>query len=110
MPAWFDIRPRDEGVLLHVHVQPGARVTCIQGLHGGRLKLRVAAPPVDGAANEEVLRFLRSAAGLRRSAVTLVNGQTSRQKDVLLAGLGGQAWESNPLRRMVASVGEGTSS
>jgi hypothetical protein len=70
-------------------VQPKASRTEWVGLHGQgdaeRMKLRIAAPPVDGEANEEVIRFLRKAfksAGIRE--VRLLRGDTAKQKDVLL--------------------------
>lgn len=52
-----------------------------------RLKIRIAAPPVDGAANEELLRFVREITGLPSAAVRLVRGETSRAKDVRISGL-----------------------
>ena len=70
----------DGGVFLRVHVQPRASRSEVAGLHGDALKVRLHAPPVDGAANEELIRFLADALGLRRDAVTLVSGATSRAK------------------------------
>ena len=74
-------------VLLRVHVQPGARQDEPAGRHGGRLKLRIAAPPVDGAANERVVEVVARLFGLRRGDVELVGGATSRRKDLVLSGL-----------------------
>ena len=68
--------------LVSLHVQPGARVTSIQGRHGDALKVRLAAPPVDGKANTELLRFLAGTLHVPRSALELVSGQASRQKRV----------------------------
>ncbi len=47
-----------EGIILTVHIQPNASRTEVAGLYGAALKIRVAAPPVDGAANAEIIRFL----------------------------------------------------
>ena len=71
-----------KGVVLTLHVQPGARRTEIAGVYGEALKIRLAAPPVDGKANAELVRFLARAFGVARSAVVLVRGETSRQKTV----------------------------
>jgi len=79
---------REDGaaLLLALHVQPGASRTEIAGTHGAagdaRLKLRLAAPPVDGKANAELLRFLAQAFGVPLRQVVLVRGATSRQKSV----------------------------
>ena len=65
-----------------MHAQPGAKRTEIAGLHGESLKIRLAAPPVEGKANEALLRFIAAELGLRRSEVALVRGETSREKTV----------------------------
>lgn len=68
------------GWLLTLHIQPGAKHTAVVGLHGDALKIRLAAPPVDGKANEALLRFVAETLGIPRSAVELKSGQTSRRK------------------------------
>ncbi|MBK9115469.1 MAG: YggU family protein [Betaproteobacteria bacterium] len=79
---------REEGgvLVLALHVQPGAKRTAVDGTHGEgtqqRLKVRLAAPPVDGKANAELLRFLADAFGVPLRSVSLVRGETSRQKVV----------------------------
>jgi uncharacterized protein (TIGR00251 family) len=83
-PAWR----REEGdgaahvITLTLHVQPGAKRTEVAGLHGDALKIRLAAPPVEGKANAELLRYLAEAFGVPQRAVTLVRGETSRSKTV----------------------------
>jgi hypothetical protein len=69
-------------LVLTLHVQPGAKRTEVAGTHGNALKIRLAAPPVDGKANAELLRFLAGAFGVPRRAVTLLRGEMSRQKTV----------------------------
>jgi hypothetical protein len=72
-------------LVLTLHVQPGAARTAVAGRHGDALKIRLAAPPVDGRANDELLRFLAEAFAVPQRAVTLVRGATSRQKCVAIA-------------------------
>ena len=72
---------------LRVRVSPGARRTEIAGRHGDGWKVRVAAPPEDGRANEAVLRLLAAQLGLPRRAVTIVSGHTAREKVVELDGI-----------------------
>lgn len=76
----------DGSLILTLHIQPGARKTEIAGLHGGALKIRLAAPPVDGKANAALLGFLAKACGVPKSAVELVSGDSSRAKRVRLRG------------------------
>ena len=78
------IRTSESGVFLSCHVQPGAKRTAIAGVYGTALKISLAAPPVDGKANKELCVFLAKKLGLAKSAVTLVSGQTSRDKVVFL--------------------------
>jgi uncharacterized protein len=83
------LEPSGCGTLLKLWIQPGASRTKVVGPHGEppRLKIQVAAPPVEGAANEELLRFLKKALGVPRSSLELVRGTGSRRKDVLCKGL-----------------------
>jgi len=82
LPAWA--RWRVNELVLALRVQPGARRTAIAGEHGQRLKIALHAPPVDGKANEELLRFLCSELGLRRGQLRLLAGTTSREKSVAI--------------------------
>ena len=66
--------------LLTLHIQPGAKKTEIAGLYGDALKIRLAAPPVDGKANAALIAFVADRLGLAKSAVHLKSGQTSRRK------------------------------
>lgn len=66
--------------MLDLHVQPQARRTEIVGLHGQSLKVRVAAPALDGRANEALLAFVAQRFGVPRRDVTLLSGEKSRQK------------------------------
>ena len=70
---------------LTLHVQPGASRTEVTGTHGEALKIRLAAPPADGKANAELLRFLAETFGVPRRNVTLLRGELSRAKVVRVA-------------------------
>ena len=65
---------------LTLHIQPGAKKTEVAGKHGDALKIRLAAPPVDGKANAALINFVADRLGLAKSAVSLKSGQTSRRK------------------------------
>lgn len=78
MAEWF--RRRDQNATLTLHIQPGAKKTEVAGLYGDALKIRLAAPPVDGKANEALIAFISARLGVARSSVRLVAGQTSRRK------------------------------
>jgi uncharacterized protein (TIGR00251 family) len=71
---------RPEGALLPVRVQPRAGRDEVAGWHGHALRVRVAAPPVGGRANQAVIALLAEALGLPRSSIEVVSGDTSRDK------------------------------
>lgn len=72
------------GVILRVYVQPKARRAQIIGLHADRLKLAVTEPPDKGKANAAVVNLVAETFAVAPSRVSLVRGETSRQKDVLI--------------------------
>lgn len=79
------------GVRLTLHIQPRAGRTGVAGRYGDALKLRLAAPPVDGAANEALVRFLAERLDVPRARITLVGGATSRRKVVEVEGVVAEA-------------------
>lgn len=85
--ADLGITARGTSLRFRVHVQPRASRSEIVGLHGDALRIRLAAPPVDGAANEALVAFLADALGIPRSAVRIVSGATSRGKIVEVDGV-----------------------
>lgn len=76
-----------DSVVLAVHVQPGAGSTAVVGRHGKALKIRVAAQPAGGKANEAVVQLIADVFGLKRADIEVVSGQTSRQKKLRLGAL-----------------------
>lgn len=78
MPDWF--RRDGDAVTLTLHVQPGAKRSEVTGLHGDTLKVRLAAPPVEGKANKALLRFLSEAFEVPLRNIELKQGAQSRHK------------------------------
>lgn len=84
MPEWY--RRNGENITLTLHVQPGAKKTAVAGLHGEALKIRLAAPPVEGRANEALLRFIADFFKVPLRDVELKQGEQSRHKRVEVRG------------------------
>ena len=82
----ISLTERKDGISLAVRVQPRASRSGVAGEVDGALKLRLAAPPVDGEANEELVRLLAKLFALPRANISLLAGATSKNKIVLLAG------------------------
>lgn len=82
-PAWFSKTP--EGWLIQIHAQPGAKKCEIAGLHGDALKVRIAAAPVDGRANDALIAYLAGQLGVSKSLLRLERGSTGRRKTVRVA-------------------------
>jgi hypothetical protein len=80
------VEVRGSTVRVSVHVQPRATRSEIVGLHGAALKVRLQAPPVDGAANEALVALLADRLGVARRAVRVVAGASSRAKTVEVEG------------------------
>ena len=75
------------GAVLTVYVQPNADRTELAGMHGDALKIRVASPPVDGAANAALCLFLSGVCGVSKSAVLIQSGHHGRRKRVVVKGV-----------------------
>ena len=73
--------------VITIHVQPGARKTEIAGLYGDAIKIKVAATPERGIANEALVEFLAERLGLGKGAVRLVRGRTGRHKTIAIEGI-----------------------
>lgn len=83
------ITGKDDAIVFNVRVVPRASKSGIVGEHDGTLKVRIAAPPVDGAANEELIKLIAKKLGVAKSAVEIVSGQTSKLKQVRVSGITG---------------------
>ncbi len=83
----LDLRESVGGVTLRVRVQPRASKDALGGEREGALVVRLTAPPVDGAANEGLVRFLGKALGVAPSALRVLTGATARNKVVGVSGL-----------------------
>jgi hypothetical protein len=86
--TWYRSEKDESGhcLLLTLHIQPGAKRTEVMGLHGDALKIRLAALPIDGAANSALLKFLAEIFDVPQRLVTLKQGLTSRRKIVEIRG------------------------
>ncbi|NLM17180.1 MAG: YggU family protein [Candidatus Riflebacteria bacterium] len=86
LPVFLTKQAEDE-FILRILLLPRSSRSEIAGLQGDRLKLKVHAPPVEGAANKEVIKLLAAEINMRKSDITIIRGSTSRQKDLLLKGV-----------------------
>ncbi len=81
---WYKVD--GENLTLTLHIQPGAKKTEVAGLYGDALKIRLAAPPVEGRANAALLAFLAEKFEVPARRVTLKHGESSRKKVVCVSG------------------------
>jgi uncharacterized protein (TIGR00251 family) len=84
MAGWY--RRSEDVITLTLHVQPGAKRSEITGLHGDALKLKLAAPPIEGRANEALLKYLGGLFDVPLRQVELKQGAQSRHKVVAVIG------------------------
>lgn len=83
--AWY--QRSGDGFTIEVHAVPGASRSEVVGTHGDALRIRLAAPPVDGKANDQLIRFLAAALQIPRSAVAIETGHRGRRKRVRVTGV-----------------------
>jgi len=84
-PPW--LTPRADGLMLDVLVAPRASRNRILGVHDERLKIQLTAPPVDGKANDALVRFLADVLGIAKAQVEIVGGPANKRKTVRLTGV-----------------------
>jgi uncharacterized protein (TIGR00251 family) len=82
------IHAKGQGVILTVQVIPRGSRNEVVRIAGGALRIRLRAPPVDGAANAALIAFLAETLGVRERQVEILRGHTARRKSVLVSGLG----------------------
>lgn len=82
------VSPTPAGARIRLRVQPRASRAELAGVHGDALRMRVTAPPVDGAANAAVVRLLAGLLGVPPSRVRIVAGESSRDKTAEISGMG----------------------
>jgi uncharacterized protein (TIGR00251 family) len=85
------VKRSGDGTILAAFVQPRAARTAVAGVHGNALKVKVAAPPVDGKANDALREFVANSLGLPRSRVELIAGAGSRHKRLRISGMAPEA-------------------
>jgi uncharacterized protein len=83
----IDANEKDDSVIFSVRVIPRSSRTEIVGEHDGALKIKLKSPPVDGAANDELIRFLSKTFGISRSNIEILSGHTSRTKRISLSSI-----------------------
>lgn len=83
-------RDGERGALLTVHVQPGSSRTECVGIHGDALKIRLAARPIDGAANDELIRFIADRCAVPRANVSIHAGAKARRKQLCVKEVSAQ--------------------
>ena len=83
--AWCSVLPG--GVRLAVQIQPNAKKTEVVGVLDDALKIKLAAQPIEGKANEALVKWLAASLGVSRSAVTLTHGQTNKKKLLEVSGV-----------------------
>lgn len=81
------IKEHKEGTLLSIKVVPRARVTAITAIEGEELKIAVASPPVDGAANEALIKYLSKCLKVTQDQLVIKIGATSKHKVILIKGI-----------------------
>jgi uncharacterized protein len=95
------VKGNSSGVTFTIKVQPRARKNAITGVVGDALKLALTAPPIEGRANEAVIRFFADLFEIPRASVTIASGATSRTKVLRIAGVSKEAVQDR-LRSIVS--------
>ena len=83
----FEVQQQNGTVRFRIRVSPRASKNEVGGVHGDALRVRITAPPVDGAANRAIVKLLSKRLGVAKSAVRIVQGQSGRDKLVEVEGV-----------------------
>ena len=100
----FTINQHKDGLSFRVWVQPKSSRNQIVGVHEDALKIKLTAPPVGGAANKMCLKFLAKQLKTPVSDLTLLSGQTSRRKQILIKTAAGQPEARKRLQKQLESL------
>lgn len=90
----IDVTEQNGSIVFSIRVIPRASKSEIVGEHDGALKVRICSPPVDGAANAEVIKLFAKHFGVSKSSVLIVSGETSKSKRIRIDGLTLSAFDS----------------
>ncbi len=97
------IQENNNGIILNVLIQPRSSKNMIAGIHGDALKIKLTAPPVDGAANKMCIQYLSQWLKIPKSAIEIIAGHSSRNKRVLLR-LGTDENDRKRIRSLLSSI------
>lgn len=81
------VKETHDGVLFHIRVLPRSSRCELAGIQNDALKLKITAPPVEGQANEECIRFLADKLGVRKAQIQITEGRKSKNKTIVVAGI-----------------------
>jgi uncharacterized protein (TIGR00251 family) len=82
MADWLS--KHENGSILYLYIQPGSSKNEIMGLHGGRLKIKIKAQPIEGEANSSLIDYLSGILKISKNKIFLLQGESSRQKKILV--------------------------
>jgi TIGR00251 family protein len=88
------------GVKLHLFIQPKSSKNEIVGIHDGKLKIKITAPPVDGKANAELVEFLSDILDIPKRQIEITKGDTGRNKTVIITGISQEIIEQKILSKI----------
>jgi hypothetical protein len=80
-------RKTKDGIAIEVRVEPRSSRKCIAGILGDVVKVKLTAPPVDGAANEQLIEVISEATGIKKSSIAIIRGISSKKKVVEIRGV-----------------------
>ncbi len=100
----MDIKKTADGVIFKVFVQPRSSKNMVSGAHGDALKIKLTAPPVEGAANKMCVRFLADFLNIPKSRLEIVSGHSSRSKRICVRCENAESAKNDIIRRIQSAV------
>jgi len=98
------IRENSRGIKFKVFIQPRSSKNMIVGLYGDALKIKLKAPPVDGAANKMCIQYLAKCLKVPKSSLEIISGHTSRSKMILLHAANQSAASKSERKKLKRSI------